>query len=361
MSRLFFAFFGIVLLLAPVATNSQVPIENRQSDASVIEMLGQTKQESGLFDYRFIAKTEYGEEFTIDTSESYISGIGYDLDVGDSVSLQITEEDSGAIAYLEDIHREKNLGWMVLIFAIIAVAVGRWRGVLSLLGLIVTIGILFGYLFPSILAGNDPVTSTVIASIVILAVNMHLSHGLKRQTFLAFLGTTVGLAFVVIFTKAFIYFGSLSGLASEEATLLFWETGSVNLPVGILAAGIILGAVGVLDDVAITQSEVVNELLLANPNKTKKELFVQAMRIGRHHIASTVNTLVLVYAGAALPVFLLFVYGDLSTQAFFNNELVAEEMIRTLAGTCALVLTVPISTWFATLAPRVVDKSHKHH
>ncbi len=361
MRRLFFAFFGIILVLAPTHSNAQVPIEHRQSDATVIKLLEQTTQESGLFNYHFVAKTEYGEEFTIDTSESYLSGIGYQLDVGDSVSLQITEGDSGAVAYLEDIHREKNLAWMVFIFAVIAIVVGRWRGVLSLLGLIVTIGVLFGYLFPTILAGNDPITSTVIASIVILAVNMHLSHGLRRQTFLAFLGTTVGLILVVFFTRVFIYFGSLSGIASEEATILFWETGSVNLPVGILAAGIILGAVGVLDDVAITQSEVVNELLLANPNTTKRELFVRAMRIGRHHIASTVNTLVLVYAGAALPVFLLFVYGDLTTKEFFNNELVAEEIIRTLAGTCALVLTVPISTWFATLAPKVVDKSHKHH
>ena len=232
---------------------------------------------------------------------------------------------------------------------------------LSLVGLVVTVLILFGFLFPAILAGRDPVIFTVLASIVILAVNMHISHGVRKQTFLAFLGTVAGLILVIVFSKLFVEMASLSGLAGEEATLLFWETGGVQLPVGILTAGIILGAVGVLDDVAITQSEVVGELLLANPNTKKKELFVKAMRIGRHHIASTVNTLVLVYAGAALPVFLLYIYGDHSLQTFFGNELIGEEIVRTLAGTCALVLTVPISTWFATLAPRVVDSNQKCH
>ena len=111
-----------------------------------------------------------------------------------------------------------------------------------------------------------------------------------------------------------------------------------------------------LDDIAVTQSETVQELLLANPYTTRRELFKQAMRIGRHHIASTVNTLILVYAGAALPAFLLFMNQFGGYQDFLQNELVAEELVRTLAGTCALVLLVPLSTWFATLNPKVVDK-----
>ncbi len=361
MHRLLLIPLFILLGFFPTQINAQETIEPRETDAVILEIVERSSLESGLTQVLFVAQTPYGEKFHVDTSSSYVMGVGYALEVGDEVALQIIETDDGATAYLDDIHRERGVGWVILVFAVIAVAVGRWRGLLSLAGLLVTVSILFFWLFPAILAGQDPVTATVVASILILGINMHLSHGLKQQTFLAFLGTTAGLALVVVFTKLFLFLGSLSGLASEEASLLFWETAGVQLPVGILAAGIILGAVGVLDDIAITQSEVVDELLLANPDTSKKELFKKAMRLGRHHIASTVNTLVLVYAGAALPAFLLFTYGDLTLQAFLNNELVAEEIIRTLAGTCALVLTVPISTWFATLSPRVVDSKQKAH
>jgi len=361
MTRLLFISLLVLSGFMPGQTHAQEAIEPREADAIIIDIVEHSQLESGLAQVIFVAQTPYGEEFHVDTSSSHVTGIGYDLEEGDEVTLQIIESEDGATAYLDDIHREKGVGWAMLMFAVIAVAVGRWRGLLSLVGLLVTVSILFFWLFPTILSGQDPVMTTVLASIVILGINMHLSHGLKQQTFLAFLGTTAGLVLVVVFTKLFLLLGSLSGLASEEASLLFWETGGAQLPVGILAAGIILGAVGVLDDIAITQSEVVDELLLANPETSKQELFTKAMRIGRHHIASTVNTLVLVYAGAALPAFLLFTHGELTLQAFINNELVAEEIIRTLAGTCALVLTVPISTWFATLAPRVVDSNQKAH
>ena len=124
-------------------------------------------------------------------------------------------------------------------------------------------------------------------------------------------------------------------------------------------AGIILGAAGVLDDIAITQNEVVEELLRANPYTDRRTLFKRAMSVGRHHIASTVNTLVLVYAGAALPLLLLFMHFSGSWQSFLQYEVVAEEIVRTFAGTSALVLTVPISTFFATLQPKTLD-TEKH-
>jgi uncharacterized membrane protein len=188
---------------------------------------------------------------------------------------------------------------------------------------------------------------------------MHLSHGVNRHTFFAFLSTLGGLGLVLLFTQSFLWLARLSGLASEEGTLLFWELDPVQAPVGILAAGIILGSVGVLDDIAITQSETVRELLLANGHATRRDLFKQAMRIGRHHIASTVNTLILVYAGAALPVFLLFMNQFGGYHEFLQNELVAEELVRTLAGTSALVLLVPISTWFATINHKIDNHSRE--
>ena len=174
---------------------------------------------------------------------------------------------------------------------------------------------------------------------------------------MALVSSLVGLGLVVLFTPIFLYVAQISGLASEEAALLFWELNGLQIPSGILAAGIILATVGVLDDIAITQSEVVDELLLADPHVTRRQLFIRAMRVGRHHIASTVNTLVLVYVGTALPIFLLFMNQSVGLIDFLNTELIAEEIVRTLAGTSALILTIPISTWLATFPHPIVDTS----
>ncbi|MFC1787959.1 YibE/F family protein, partial [Patescibacteria group bacterium] len=213
--------------------------------------------------------------------------------------------------------------------------------------------VLFGFVFPQILNGLDPVLATVIGSIVILLVNMHLSHGINKKTFVAFLSTFVGLILVYVFAKFFVALTQLSGQASDEAALLFQTTDQIALPAGLLLATIILGATGVLDDITITQSETVGELIDTNPAMDRKEIYQRAMRIGRHHIASVVNTLVLAYAGVAMPLFLLFMLReDIGILRFINEEVVAEEIVRTIAGTLALVLLVPLSTWFAVMAQK---------
>lgn len=350
---------SFIIFALPSSSMAQEGFTTREVDATIVEMKSVQELEGGVFQYTFTAESKYGEEFYVETVDSFAAGVGYVLGAGDEVSLRVIEVEDGLEVYLDDVHRQESLWWIVGAFVVLTLVVGLLRGFLSLIGLFVTVAVLVLGLFPAILQGTDPIFATVVASAVILAVNMHLSHGLNRQTFFAFLSTLGGLGLVVLFTKAFLALARLSGLASEEGALLFWELDPVQVPVGILAAGIILGAVGVLDDIAITQSETVRELLLANPHTTRRNLFKQAMRIGRHHIASTVNTLILVYVGAALPVFLLFMNQFGGYDEFLQNELVAEELVRTLAGTCALVLLVPLSTWFATLNPKVVDKHPK--
>lgn len=301
----------------------------------------------------FVVETP-NDWYTVDTSTSLLEGLRYDIKVGDDVFLQlITVDELVTAVYLVDIVRTGALIWMVVLFAVVILLVGRKRGAASLLGLIVTLLVLFGGVLPLILNGAHPVLVTVIGAVVILGVNMHLSHGFNRPTLLAFGSTVIGLLLAWIFAELFVHWGGLSGLASEEAILLFFKSSNIDWPAGILLAGIILGATGVLDDIAITQSETVQELHNANPKLDRKELFVRAMRIGRHHIASTVNTLVLAYVGVALPLFLLFLHTQgVDGWRFINEEPVAEEIVRTLAGTLALILTVPISTWLATMATK---------
>ncbi|MCR4314499.1 MAG: YibE/F family protein [Candidatus Uhrbacteria bacterium] len=347
------------LLVFPISSFAQEGFTARKVDASIVEITSVQELDGGVFEYTFTAQSEYGEQFSVETADSFVAGVGFDLRAGDHVILRLIDVEDGVEVYFDDVRRESGIWLIVGFFVVLTLAVGLLRGFLSLIGLAVTLGVLILGLFPMILRGVDPVLATVVASALILLVNMHLSHGINRQTFFAFLSTLGGLGLVVVFTDVFLALARLSGLVSEEGALLFWELDPVQVPVGILAAGIILGAVGVLDDIAITQSETVQELLHANPHTTRRELYIQAMRIGRHHIASTVNTLILVYAGAALPAFLLFMNQFGGYQDFLQNELVAEELVRTLAGTCALVLLVPISTWFATRNLKVIDKHPK--
>lgn len=353
---IFLVFFPLISFAQNPDGPALVPRDDsmtREFTASVFEVI--VDEEQGE-DRRvvFTAQGEDGLDYKIDSAESYTEGFPFDLKQGQRVLLQeVIVEGEAQGVFLVDVVRTHRLWWLFALFAVATIAIGLWRGALALAGLLVTLAILFGLVFPRLLQGADPVMTTVLASVVILAVNMHLTHGLRRQTFVAFFSTVIGLGFVVLFAETFTRFAHLTGLASEEAFFLLVGSNGMIDPRGILLAGIILGAVGVLDDIAITQTETVEELRDTNPQMKSSELFTRAMRIGRHHIASVVNTLVLAYAGVGLPLFLLFLLNNqIPAWRFLNEGIVAEEIVRTLAGTFALVLLVPISTWFATMGKK---------
>ena len=298
----------------------------------------------------------------IDTGDSFTEGLRYRLAEGQQVYVQLIYKNGEVdAAFLVDVVRTSPIVFLFLIFCVLVIGVGYWRGLQAIAGLGLTMMVLFGFIIPRILHGNGPVLIVAMGCVAILAINMHLSHGFNRHTFTAFLATLVGLALAVGFGAFAVWLANLSGLSSEETALLYFQTEYILLPQGILLAGIILGATGVLDDIAVTQSETVSELLEANHTLSMQELYVRGMRVGRHHIASTVNTLVLAYAGVALPLLLLFVITkDVSPLRFINEEFVAEEIVRTLAGTSALILTVPVATIFAAWVQKKFPKTHSH-
>jgi uncharacterized membrane protein len=330
------------------ATADRFNVETIDTKGRVIEILEHYEQ-NGNPQIKMRVEAD-GEEYTIDTGEAYLEGLRYTIKEGDKVFIQVLKQDGQIVqTFLVDVVRWNALWIIGLLFILTIIAVGYWRGVSAIVGLSITLAVLFGYIVPSILNGGDAVLVTMIGSVIILAVNMHLSHGFNKPTLLAYLSTVIGVAMVYMFSTWFVRLADLSGMASEEAVLLYFQSEVVVVPTGILLAGIIIGAVGVLDDIAIAQSEAVAELIKANPELSRKDLFTRAMRLGRHHIASTVNTLVLAYAGVALPLLLLFVYSEgVDVARFLNEEPVVEEIVRTVAGTLALILTVPLATWFAT-------------
>jgi uncharacterized membrane protein len=211
------------------------------------------------------------------------------------------------------------------------------------------------FVLPGVLAGHSPVVVAVVAASAIAYLVLYLANGLHPLTTVALLGTLLALGATVALSAAVTAIAEFSGYASEDTVIVELLSGQVDVS-GLLLAGIVLGSLGALDDVTVTQVSAVGELRTSNPDLPRRELFRRGLRIGRDHVASTVNTLALAYAGAALPTLLLFVLSRQSLGTVANSEVVAVEIVRTLVGSIGLVLSVPITTWLAALvvSPRPV-------
>ena len=233
------------------------------------------------------------------------------------------------------------------------IALGRWRGVAALVGLGASIAVLVRFVLPALLEGTEPVLVAVVGSSAIAFLALYLAHGFRSMTTVALLGTLGALALTVALAWAFTEAARFSGFTSEEAFVVQLGTrGGVDLA-GLVLAGMVLGALGALDDVTVTQASAVWELRTTNPRLTRRGLARAGMRIGSDHVASTVNTLALAYAGAALPLLILFVLSRQSLGTVANSEIIATEIVATLVGSIGLVAAVPLTTWLAVvIAPR---------
>lgn len=252
------------------------------------------------------------------------------------------------VFYITDYVRHKSLVWLFFIFVILTVIIGKWRGISSLFGMGLSFLVIFKYILPSISQGGDPINTAIIGSLFIIPITFYLSHGFNKKTTVAVVGTLIALVITGFLAKTYVEVARLTGFASEEAGFLqVAKQGVMNMK-GLLLAGIIIGVLGVLDDITVSQSAVVFQLKKANPSVKQGELYKAAMNVGQDHIASMVNTLVLVYTGAALPLLLLFINNPKPFHQIVNFELVSEEIVRTLVGSIGLILAVPITTLIAS-------------
>jgi uncharacterized membrane protein len=252
--------------------------------------------------------------------------------------------------------RRAPLLLLTAIFALGVVALGRWRGASALLGLVATLLVLFLFVVPAILDGSDPLLVSLVGSVVIAFAALYLSHGVSAETTVALMGTLGGLVCAAGLAVVFMDLAEITGLASEEA--LFLNALGTNLDLrGLVLGGMMIGALGAIDDVTVTQASAIWELREVDPARPRGDLLRSGLRIGRAHVASTVNTLVLAYAGASMPILILFVLADQSASTVANGEIVATEIVRTLVGSIGLLASVPITTW---LAVDVVTRQGKH-
>ena len=249
---------------------------------------------------------------------------------------------------MANISRTRDLMILFAFFIILVILTSGWKGFYSLVGLLFTFAVIFIFMLPQILKGVSPVFIGISGASLILIPTLYLSYGFNKKSVAAFLGIIIALIFVGFISNYFV--NSLNFTGANEAFLYLnmASTNSINV-MGLLIAGIIIAAVGVLDDVAAIQSSVVFSLARANKDLRGLKLFKEAMYVGKDHISAVVNTLVLAYTGASLPVILLLSIQKMPLDYLISLEIVAEEITRTLISSSGLLLAVPLTTIIATI------------
>ena len=259
-----------------------------------------------------------------------------------------------------DFERRAPLGILFAIFAGLVIVTGRIRGLRALIGLIASLGIVVFFLVPAILDGKTPETVALIGAFAVMLVTIPLAHGLGVKTLAACLGTSVSLVLTLVLADVFTDLAHLTGFASEEAIYIRAVAEGISIQ-GLLLAGMIIAALGVLDDLTVSQASTVLALQRANPAQGFGELFRGAVAVGHDHIAATVNTLVLAYVGASLPVLLIFSFSGVTFSDAVNTEAVASQIVAMLVGSIGLIAAVPVTTALAALlATRVRTPAPAH-
>ncbi len=270
------------------------------------------------------------------------------ISTGDRVVVQPSGPTPGSYVFV-DFQRSRPLLLLGVAFSVLVVALARWKGLAALVGLVATLLVLVRFVLPAILDGKDPLAVCIVGASLTMFVVFYLAHGINVRSSTALVGTLLSLLVTGILATWATSASRLSGKGSEEALTLNALAGQVDLR-GLLLGGIIIGGLGVLNDVTITQSSTVWQLHLADPAARPIQLYRQGMQVGRDHIGATVDTLILAYAGAALPLLIFFSLADRAFGEVITSSLVAEEVVRSLVGAIGLVLSVPITTGLAAVA-----------
>ncbi len=338
---------------APVNADAQQIIQDKIEilKARVVEVLKQEVKDVPGTDVKSTYQTIVAE-ITEGARKGDIVTIENDflvLEKGDRFFLRhlIDGTDGREMYTVRDVDRQWVIIGFIFLFAVAVIAFSGKQGMRSLLSLAGSFVVIMYVLVPSLLQGYPPVLMSILIATVILFLAIFLTHGFNRESVVAFSGTVLA----VILTGVLAYIGvelaSLSGFASDEAVYLNLNTRGLLDFTGLLLGGIMIGVLGVLDDIAVTQAAVVSELYASAPHLSRREVYNKAIRVGKEHSGALVNTLALAYTGVSLPLLLLFSTSDSSMASIVNQEIFATEIIRTTVGSIGLIMTVPITTFLA--------------
>jgi uncharacterized membrane protein len=332
------------------------PGETESLRAEVISVLEQGLVEQGEFlqpyqilRLRIVEGPLQGQEVEVEYGTMRPTSEDRLFRAGDQVIVDRTRTLEGDDFFsVSDYVRGRALLWLTLLFVAGTLLLSGWQGLRSLLGMAISLAVIGAFIVPQILDGRDPVLVAVVGSVLMMGASLYLVYGWQGKTHVAVAGLFLSLLLTGALAVWFVGQARLSGFGAEEAAFL--QVAGVQLdPQGLLLAGIMIGVLGALDDIAIGQSSAIFELSKASPGLSWRSLFRHGMTIGRDHIAAMVNTLLLAYVGAALPLVLLFTVYAESLGITLNREIIAEEVVRTLVGSLGLLAGVPLTSLIASL------------
>lgn len=338
---------------------------DRYFKAEVVKVVKEGEKEVAGFknylqvlDCRILDGSEKGKVVRVENGGVIRISPRQKLNTADRVVLiKSTDMKNNASYSILDRYRLDSVISILLSFFVLVSLVAGKKGIGSIAGLFVSLLVIVKFIVPQILSGSDPVLISISGSLVIMLVTIYLAHGFSKQTSIAIISTALSLAITGALSFLFVNLSNLSGTGSEDSYLLQFGPSSIN-PQGLLLGGIIIGTLGVLDDVTTSQTSAIFEIFKANSKLGLIELAKRGYVVGKEHIASLVNTLVLAYVGASLSLFIIIVLNP-SNQPYWvilNSEVIVEEVVRTLAGSIGLVLSVPITTILAAWAARRIIK-----
>lgn len=342
----------VTVVLVPLSGVLEVPrlpvnLGNIE-EGRVVELLSDQLQESQRGDVRSqVALVQVGRE-QVQVEHVFVEGSAgaFALAPGDEVLVTSTDVGGETRYLIQERVRRTSIWVLSLAFALLVVAVGGRQGALSLVALGISFLVIVRFIVPAIYAGWDPVLAAILGSLVIMSASLIIGHGPSTKTWVALGGTAAALALTGLLAVFTVGFAQLTGLGDEDGATLQALVEGVSAR-GLLLGGIIIGALGVLDDVTTTQASTVMEIHRANRSLGPAQLFGRAMNVGRDHIASTTNTLVLAYAGASLPLLMILAGQGEPLGILISYEQLATEVVRTLVGSMGIVAAVPITTGLA--------------
>lgn len=337
---------GLVVLWPPAVADDQEPPQPLlPADVVAIEPLADddTSGARALVTFEVTGGALAGRTEGVDV---LLEGMP-DLAVGAGIQVGRAGED-GQDLYIADFRRSPALAWLVALFVGVVLLVGRWHGARSLLGLALSLLLVTRFIVPGILVGQSPALVALVGAVAVMLATLYLTHGVSSRTTAAVLGTTAALAITVVLGVVFVDWAAITGFSSEEARFARVVIEGLDVA-GLVLAGLIIAALGVLDDVTVAQAATVWALHDTDPRQGPLDLFRSAMTVGRDHIASTINTLFLAYAGASLTLLVLFSTSGRPLGDIVTSEIVATEVVKTLVGSLGLISAVPITTALAAM------------
>ncbi len=354
---------GLITLIPGVSSAQELHNDYQGTwKAKVVEIVDERYEE--VFDARYLIQTMRSEVLEGPQKGEFIE-IENDLQefsVGDKFYFNHNIFFSGESSYaVVNIARQGQLLFLLGVFVFAVIAFGRWQGVRSLIALAASFMAIIFILIPGILNGWNPLLASFLVAGAILFSAIFFTHGFNRESLVAYSGTMIAVVLAGVFAIFAVHITKLSGFAAEESIYLNFNTGGTINFTALLLGAFIIGFLGVLDDIAITQSAVVTELFSSNPNISRREVYTRAMRVGREHVGALVNTLILAYTGASLPLILYFNLSPASISSTVNLEIFATEIVRIIVGSIGLILTVPIVTLLAVKYLKGYESKHGHH